>query len=93
VPNPLRLEAVLGGIFGLGAEEFSIHALKGKTILHLLTSLALYQRHPFDHAALLAERVQVALKDDRLAELLANSGILPEVIPSLGWQPLKAGVD
>ena len=93
VPNPLRLEAVLGNHFGWGAQAFKALQLWGQTILQLLFSVVHFVENPFDDAGLLSRRVQAALRDERLAALIANSGLLAETLPNVGWEPDVEGID
>ena len=60
VPNPLRLEAILGGGFGFGREAFTTLELIGHSGLKLLFSIAMYIDRPFDDAKQLLNRIDNA---------------------------------
>ena len=93
VPNPLPLEAILGGSFGPSAETFHTLALLGHVVLRLLFSVVLFMEHPFDDAGLLAARVNADQSEERLAAMFVESGILAEVLPHQHWKPHDTGVD
>ncbi len=96
VPNPLRMEAVLGGGFGWGSQAFEVLTLQGKTVLKMLFAVTFYVERACDDARHLEERVKAAINPDRLAALMAKSGLLAEVIhaaESSAWLPRLSGVN
>ena len=94
VPNPLRLEAVLGGkIMSWGSQAFDALQLWGQTILQLLFSIVLFVEHPFDDAGLLSRRVEAAQSESRLAALIANSTLLAETLFDEGADPQGEGIE
>ena len=93
VPNPLRMEAVLGGKNGDGSDTFEILSRLGQTTLKMLFALVYYAEKPYDDAHRLEQHVEVALNSDRLAVLAQKSGFIAEVIDSLDWLPRLSGVE
>ena len=96
VPNPLRMEAVLGGGFGWGAQAFQVLCLLGEKSLKMLFAVSHFVEHPYDDARRLEERMEAAMLPDRLASLVANSGLLAEVIQAADgtpWLPRLDDVD
>ena len=93
VPNPLRMEAVMGGGHGWGAQAFQVLCLQGEKALKMLFAVTAYVEYPYDDAGRLSQRVQASMDATRLASLVANSGLLAEVIPSVDWLPRLAGVE
>ena len=93
VPNPLRLEAVLRGGYGCSEQTFQVLCLQGEKALKMLFSVTAYVEHPYDDARRLCQRCQASMDATRLASLVANSGLLAEVIHSVDWLPRLAGVE
>ena len=93
VPNPLRMEAVMGGGYGWGAQAFQVLCLQGEKALKMLFAVTGYVEYPYDDARRLCQRCQASMDATRLASLVANSGLLAEVIHSVDWLPRLAGVE
>ena len=91
IPNPLRMEAVLGSDWGI--EALDTLQFLGRKVLKLFFSIVCFVKHPFDDAALLTRRSRAARVDERLAALFVHSGLLQEIQPVLGWKPQVDGID
>ena len=92
VPSPLRLEVVLGGGCGSGHDAFSTLELIGSSVLKLLFSIAMYIDRPFDDAKQLSNRINGAVRKERLGELFMKSQLSCNILESENWCPCKDGI-
>ena len=92
VPNPLRIEIVLGGGFGKDAYGFQALTLQGENTLKMIHAITYYMLYPYDDARRLDDRVSAAMNPERLATLMAGSGLLAEVMDDTKWLPRMDGV-